>query len=119
MLYFMVTTSLKNVIKSDKVSFYISIRVGDAVAYSCLCCKVHNNLWLILGEEVFDKLFVGNVALYKSKEGVLLQLFQAVFLETYIVVVVHVVYSNYSMIGMCLGVFLHKVGAYESSGTSY
>lgn len=109
MLNFVVTAGFEDVVESDEVGFYIGIRIGDAVAYSCLCGKVHNNLWLILGEEVFDEWFVGNVALYEGKEGVLLQLLQAVFLETYIVVVVHVIYSDDSVIGMGLAVFLHKV----------
>lgn len=77
MLYFVVTASLKDVVESDEVGFYIGIRVGDAVAYSCLCGQVHNYLWLILGEEVFNEWFVGNISLYECKEGVLFQLFNA------------------------------------------
>lgn len=119
MLYFVVTAGFKDVVESNEVGFDIGIGIGDAVAYASLCSKVHNNLRLISGEDVFDEWFVGNVSLYEGKERVLLQLFQAVFLQAYIVVVVHVIYSDNSVIGVGLAVFLHKVGAYKSCGSSY
>lgn len=70
----MVTACFKDVVESDEVGFDVSIRIGDAVAYASLCCKVHNYLWIVLGKEVFDELFVGNIALYKVKVGILLTL---------------------------------------------
>ena len=39
----------------------------------------------------------------------MLQLFQAILLETYIVVVVHVIYSDDSVIGMGLAVFFTRL----------
>ena len=78
----MVSASLKDIVESYEVGFNIGIGISDAVAYSCLCSKVYNNLRLILGEEVLDKLFVGNVALYEGKEGwVLFQLFKRFYLR--------------------------------------
>ena len=62
-------------------------------------------------------MLICNVALYKSKEGVLSQLFQAVSLEADIVVVVHVIYSDDLVLRMGLAIFLHKIGTYESSGS--
>lgn len=51
----MVSASLKDIVESYEVGFNIGIGISDAVAYSCLCSKVYNNLRLILGEEVLDK----------------------------------------------------------------
>ena len=69
MFYFVVAAGFEDVVESDEVGFYIGIRIGDTVENTCLCGKVHNNLWLILGEEVFNEFFVGNVALYEGKVG--------------------------------------------------
>ena len=65
MLYLMVATSLKDVVKTDKVALDIGIRICDAVTNTCLGCEVYDNRDIVFGENLFNGFFVGDRGMNK------------------------------------------------------
>ena len=65
MLYFMVTASFKDVVKTDEVALDISIRIGDAVTNTSLGCEVYNNRDIVFGEDFFYGFLVSNRGMNK------------------------------------------------------
>lgn len=89
-----VTACFQNIVEADKVGLDIGIRIGDAIAYACLCREIDDDLWFVLCKELVNERTVGDIALDEGKIGELLQLRQAVHLQTRVVVVVHIVDTN-------------------------
>ncbi len=54
MLHLMMTACFKDVVETNEVTLYISIRICYAITHTCLCCKVHN-----YGNLIFCKKRVG------------------------------------------------------------
>lgn len=42
---------LKDIIETDKVTFYIGIGVRYAISYACLCGKVHHGIRMMIRED--------------------------------------------------------------------
>lgn len=88
MLDLMVTASLQDIVESDKVALNVSIRIGDAVADSCLSGKVHDNGNLVFREDFLHCVFVSDGGMNKSPipmQG--FDFFQPLILDVDIVVV--------------------------------
>ena len=60
-------TCFKDIIKTYNITFNISIRISDTVAYTCLCSQVYHNLRLILLKQFINKKFVRNISFNKNK----------------------------------------------------
>ena len=104
----------KDIKKADQVRFHISIRVGDGVTHTSLCCKVNDHRWLVLLEQFSDQRLVSDVAFDKGKCGILGQLIQAELFECHVVVSIHVVDAdNRSRRSFLIDSF-HKIRAYEA-----
>lgn len=96
MLDLMVTASLKNIVETDKVALDISIRIGDAVAASCLCGEVHNYGNLVSREDFLYSILVCNGGVNKSPIPMLgFDFFQTLILDVDIIVIGERIYSNY------------------------
>lgn len=111
-----IAAGFQDVVEADEVGLDIGAGVGDAVAHTGLGGQVDHYLRFVLGKETVDQLLVGNIALDKGEVGELRQLGETLFLETYVVVVVHIIYSdNYGVIVTLIDGF-DQIGADESGG---
>ena len=95
-----VTAGFKDIVEANQVAFDVGIRVGDRIAHACLCCHVYYYFWLVVGKDFVDECFVSQVAFDEGPLGVAVlgsagsNLLQTVFLDGYVVVVVHVVQTD-------------------------
>ena len=71
------TAGFEDIKEADQVRFHISIRVGDGVAHTSLCCKVNYHRRLVLFEQFSGQFLISDVAFDKGKCGILDQLIQA------------------------------------------
>lgn len=88
MLDFVVTASLQDIVETDKVALYVSVRIGDAVADSSLSGKIHDNGNLVSREDFLYSILVCNGGVNKSPipmQG--FDFFQTLILDVNIVVV--------------------------------
>ena len=88
MLDLVVTAGLQDIVESDKVALNVSIRIGDAVADSCLSGKVHDNGNLVFREDFLYCVFVSDGGVDKSPvtmQG--FDFFQTLILDVDIIVV--------------------------------
>ena len=95
-LHGIVAAGLKDVVESDDIALDVGVGVLDAVTYTRLGGEVDNDVGLMLFEDLANEVAVGDVAFYELIAGsrrlaFLLNLAKAIFLETDVVVVVHVV----------------------------
>lgn len=120
-----VTAGFQNVVKANKVTFDVGIRVGDGIAYACLCCQVYYYFGLVVGKDFVDEFFVSQIAFDEGSLGVAMlgsagsNLLQTVFLDGYVVVVVHVVQTDNLHRGHGAQKLQNKVAADEAGGTGY
>ena len=92
----MMTASFKDVIETDEVALNICVRIGDAVTYSCLGCEIYNHGNVIFSEDLLDGGFVGDRIFNESPVSVECRDFgQTFFLDIYIIVIGHGVYTDY------------------------
>lgn len=88
MLYLVVAACLQDIVESYKVALDISIRIGDAVADSCLSGKVHDNGNLVFREDFLYCIFVCNGGMDKCPDAMQsLYFLQTLILDVDIVVV--------------------------------
>ena len=66
MLYFVMPTSFKYVVETNEVALDISIRICDTVTYTCLCCEIYYNSYLVFGENLFYGFLVGDRGVDKN-----------------------------------------------------
>ena len=111
--------SLKDIVESYEIGFYICIRIGDAVAYASLSGKIDNNLRLERSESVIYELAVCNVSLDKSETLITLKLRKALLLQRRIIIVIHIVNAHNLSIADARENRLHKIAAYESGSTGH
>ena len=64
-----VATGFQDVVEADKVGLDIGIRIGDAIAYACLCREIDDDLWLVLCKELVNERTVGDIALDEGEIG--------------------------------------------------
>ena len=65
----MMTASFKYVVKTYEVTLDICVRIGDAVAYSCLGGEVDYNVYLIFGEEILFSVKIFSTASLSAIEA--------------------------------------------------
>lgn len=96
MLNFVVTASLQDIVETNKVALYVSVRIGDAVADSSLSGKIHDNGNLVFREDFLYCVFVCDGGVDKSPipmQG--FDFFQTLILDVDIIVVGNRIDSNY------------------------
>ena len=113
------TAGFQNVVEANHVALNVGIRVGDGVTHTCLSTQIDHNIRMILIKNTIDECLVRKVALDKGVVFELLKLRKSSFLDTNIIVIVHVVQTD--DLGIQLGSqnTLGKVGANEARRTSY
>ena len=120
MLYLVMAASFEKVVEADEIGLDIGIRVGDRVTYTSLCSKVHDNGNLVLGEDLLDGGFVGDRIFNESPVSVECRDFgQTFFLDIYIIVIGHGVYTDYLYILHIEEKTLYEIAAYKAGGTCY
>ena len=101
MLDGVVSASLKNVIETDYVRFYVYVGVVNGISDTRLSGEVNDNAEAVFLEKRIYEGFIGDTAAYKVpvNAGVLrrfiLDLAEAVLLQRHVVVIVHVIESDY------------------------
>lgn len=88
MLDLVVTAGLQDIIETNKVTLNVSVGIGDAVADSCLSCKVHDNGNLVFREDFLHCVFISDGGVDKSPvtmQG--FDFFQTLILDVNIIVV--------------------------------
>ena len=108
------TAGFEDIEKADQVRFHISIRVGDGVTHTSLCCKVDDHRRLVLLEQLGDQFLISDVAFDKGKCGILGQLVQTELFQRHIVVGIHVIDADYRSRRSFLIDSFHKIRAYEA-----
>ena len=69
------TACFKYIIKSYDIAFYICIGISYTIAHTCLCCKIHNHLRLVLSKYSINQRFICYITFYKNKSvGIFLKL---------------------------------------------
>ena len=64
-----VATGFQDVVEADKVGLDIGIGIGDALAYTCLCSEIDDDLWFVLCKELVYKCTIGDIALDEGEIG--------------------------------------------------
>ena len=121
MVHRVVTAGLEDIVEANEVGLDIGIGVGDAVADTGLCGEIHHDLRLVLREYPVNESLVRNISLYEYKIRILLQFLQTLFLQTDIIIIIHIVDTHY-LRGIEILVYrLYKIAADESgsSGNQY
>lgn len=62
--------------EADQVGFHISIRIGDGVTHTSLCCKIHDHSGLIFLEQLCDQCLVSDVPFTKVNVGYFINSFK-------------------------------------------
>ena len=116
----MMPTRLQDVVEPDHVALDVSIRVLNAIADTGLSGKVHDDIEVILLEEVVDEDLVGQVALdelvgmLRRGLGFLLDDAKAILLERRIIVVIQVIKPHDVERLLAIEESQNEVGAYET-----
>ena len=111
--------SLKDIVETYEIGFYICIRIGDAVAYARLSGKIHDNLRLERSESLIYEPAVCNVSFDKSETLITLKLRETLLLQSRVIVVIHIVYAHDLRIAEACKNRLHKIAAYESGSSGH
>ena len=119
MLHGIMAAGFQNVIEANHVTLDVGVRVCNRVANASLSTQIDHNIRVILLKNAVDKCLVRKAALDKSVVLELLKLRQASFLDTNVVIIVHVIQTD--DLGIRLGSqdTLGKVGADKTGRTSY
>ena len=122
MLDGVMTAGFKNIVEANDVRLDVGVGVGNGVADTGLGGEVHDNLGLILHENIVDKRLVREVALDKrvldrACRGDFFNLGETVFLQADVVVVVHAVKADDMTAGKVVQQANDKVCADEAGGT--
>ena len=118
-----VTAGFKNIVKTDEVTFDVSIGIGNTVAYTRLRCKIDYHVKTVIIEKAADEGLVGKVTFDKGigtpriLGGYLFQTVQTVFLDTDIIIVVHAVKTDNTNRTLSSKKTFHQIGAYKTGGT--
>lgn len=119
------TASLQNVVKANQVTFNICIRIGDGIAHASLRRQIHHDARLVVSKNFVDKRFIGKISFDKYPfrismlRSAFIQLLQAVFLNGYVIIVVHVVQADDFHRRQGTQKLQYKVAADEAGRTSY
>ena len=94
MLHRIVTAGFQNVVEADYIAFDVSIWVSDGVSHTRLCAEVDHDVRVVLLEDAVDESFVRKVTFNKGVVLKLPEFSQTRFLDSNVVVVVHVVQTD-------------------------
>ena len=99
MLYWIVSAGFKNVVEAYDVALHVGIGVLDAVTHTRLGGQVDHDVEVIFLKKLVYQVAVGNAASYEGPRrarslSFLFYLTQAIFLERWVVVGIHVVKAN-------------------------
>lgn len=89
MINTVVTAGLKNIVEADDVALNISVRVGDAVTYASLRCKIDYNRRRIFLENPGHRLLPGNAVFHEHEALVLRQPAKPLLLDIDIIIICH------------------------------
>lgn len=117
MLHGIVAAGFQNVIEANHVALDVGIRVGDGIANTSLSAQIDHNVWVILLKNTVDESFIRKVALDKGIILELLKLCKPSFLDTNIIIIVHVVQANDLGIRLSGQDTFCQVGTDETGGT--
>ena len=135
----MVTTCFKDVVETDEVALDISIRIGDAVTYTCLSSEIYNNRDIVFGENLFYGFLVGNRGMNKLPYiffrtritmnftriimnqilGNSFDFFQTFVLDVDILIIGNGIYADNFDVLYIVEKTLYEVAAYKASGTCH
>ena len=117
----MAPAGFQDVEEAHKVGLNVGFRVVDAVAYPCLCCKVDCHVRLVLLKDTVYQGLVGDGAFNKDmfrlggfRRG--FDLAEAVGFEPGVVIVVHVVQTDYHSVFHRPEQAKHKIGSDKARG---
>ena len=119
------TAGLQYVVKANQVTFNICIRIGDRIAHASLRRQIHHDARLVIGKNFVDKRLVGKISFDKYPfrismlRSAFIQLLQAVFLNGYVIIVVHIVQTDDFHRGQGTQKLQNQVAADEPGRTSY
>lgn len=114
MLHGIVAAGFQNVIEANHVALDVGIRVGDGIANTSLSAQIDHNIRVMLLKNAIDHCLVRKIALDKGVVLELLKLCETSFLDTNVIIIVHVVQTD--DLGIRLGSqdTLGKVGTNET-----
>ena len=116
MFYFMVTTSFKYIVKSDKVALNVGIRVGNTVAHPCLCSQIDYYSNVVVSKNALYRLFIGNGSVNEGPRFIqCLNFFQALVFNVDIIIIGNRVNTNYLNIFYIMKQTFDEVATYETS----
>ena len=111
MLHRIVATGFQNIVETYHVALDIGIRIRDRVPDTCLCAEIHHDVRVVLIKDTVDECLVRKVSLDKGVVLELLKLCKTSFLDTDIIVIVHVVQTDDLCIRLSGQDTLGKVGS--------
>ena len=119
-LYFMMTTSFKYVVKADKVALDISIGISNAVTYTCLGCEIYNHGNVIFSEDFLNSIFICNWSMNKSPvPPQSLNFFQTFILDVDIIVISNRINTDYFNALHIMEKTFYEVAADKASSTCH
>ena len=74
------TTGFKDVIKSNKVTFNISIGVSNTITYPGLSSKIHNYLRMVVSEDGINNSLFSNAVFNENKSVAISRQFLQAFI---------------------------------------
>ena len=110
MLHRIMTAGFQNVIEANHVALDVGIRVGNGVANASLGTQIDHNIRMVLLKNAVDKCLIRKIALDKGVVLELLKLSKTSFLDTNIIILVHVIQTDDLGIGLGSQDTLGKVG---------
>ena len=58
MFHWVMSASFQYIIEANHVALNIGIRIGDAIAYTCLCCQIYHHVKVVLLEQSINQRLV-------------------------------------------------------------
>ena len=101
MLYGIVSAGFQDVIEPQHITLDVSIRVGDGIPYSRLRAEVDHDVWMVLLKDAVNQGLVRQIALDKGVILKLLKFSQTRFLNSNVIVVVHVIQTDDLRVRLC------------------
>ena len=117
------TAGFENVVEADQIALDVRVGVGDAVAHTCLCRKVDDDVRLVIGKDTVDQRLVGKITLDELPAhllifgGKLADLLKSILLERHVIVVVHIVEPNECHRLVCVYQLRHQIRADKTRGS--
>lgn len=107
---------LENVVEANQVGLHVRVRVRNRIAHARLGSKVHDHREIVLFEQGINERFVSQITLDKREVRVLFEFLKTVFLETHIIVRVHIVKTDYIDALVVVQNTLRKIRTNETCG---